>query len=216
MGIVEGSNSGSEPSVEGRSPADSARPTTRISDSLSPQSHNPLLDTTASREFSNLLGFHHQGTNLSSPTVLSDSSDLHIRTVVKTEPQVTYLPGSPPATPPEGHGVTLCNPLTLLSEVCITTMPSPASDIGANSPDDSAQLSLEDLGVTPENQGAHSDGFDYLYSSTSALETQRHNIHEAAYFRAYHKLKQETDDPDLDPINIGIVTEEEVRELFTL
>lgn len=110
----------------------------------------------------------------------------------------------------------LSNPLGLLSDVCADAGPLPAPrrrravDSG-----DEVSLSLDDLGVGPEEAVRHSDGFDWF---TNMEDGARGGISDgrADYFKHAPTARLEIDDPDFDPIHLGIVTESEVAELFDL
>ena len=116
----------------------------------------------------------------------------------------------PLLAPPDAQTAALSNPLTLLSQACENQSYGTDSTIGATT-----GLSLKDLGIDRLDQSF--SGLDFLCkppSTHSSFGDQLSLPDASAYFQSNYRAKSELDDPDLDPINLGIVSEQEVEELF--
>ncbi|KAL8292450.1 hypothetical protein RQP46_001062 [Phenoliferia psychrophenolica] len=107
----------------------------------------------------------------------------------------------------------LSNPLGLLSDACIDAGPMRNGNGMRRGPNVGAALSLSDLGVLPDDIAAHMDGIDYIYRSVDGEAVKERDRH-SEYFKPVNLEYLEVDDVGLDPIAEGIVTEEEVVELF--
>lgn len=132
------------------------------------------------------------------------------------------LPHSPPLTDSHHNpstqphltdisGPALSNPLGLLSDVCADAAPLPPPRRRGGGSDE-ATLSLEDIGVGAEEATRYSEGIDWFADAGDEVISDGR----ADYFKCVPIARLEIDEDGFDPIELGIVTEQEVIELFDL